>query len=261
MAEIKSSTAAPPYYGTVLKKGSRGPDTALVQSWLSQLPAGAQIGKIDGSFGDKTECAVKLFQNSAGLTTDGRVGPITWDALYDMYVEHQGPGEIYPGIPVRRGAVGAVVQSMQQRLTDIGKTYTAIPAIAADGKFGPASASALKIFQRLFGLSRDAVLGKKSFAALELAWQGIQAGSPVKVPAPYSGVIISQGSTGDSVRLAQSFLNGQKLIELQVQVDGRFGPDTRDAVLLFQQRCEIETDGKIGQITWDMLVQAFNDTL
>ena len=30
-------TAQPPFYGTVLKNGSRGPDCAMVQTWINGL--------------------------------------------------------------------------------------------------------------------------------------------------------------------------------------------------------------------------------
>ena len=38
-------------------------------------------GKIDGDFGPITEGAVKTFQSSRGLKSDGVVGKDTWEAL------------------------------------------------------------------------------------------------------------------------------------------------------------------------------------
>src|SRR5207253_4331795 len=61
---------------------------------------------ITGTFDVTTEQAVKDFQQGAGLTVDGIVGPITWQAL---------PAD--PNTPVlARGASGSVVTALQQDL-------------------------------------------------------------------------------------------------------------------------------------------------
>jgi len=36
---------------------------------------------VDGIFGTNTRAAVVAFQNLFGLTADGIIGPITWDAI------------------------------------------------------------------------------------------------------------------------------------------------------------------------------------
>ena len=38
---------------------------------------------IDGSYGPKTEQAVKTFQKANGCTVDGKVGPQTWEAIFN----------------------------------------------------------------------------------------------------------------------------------------------------------------------------------
>ena len=51
---------------TTLKLGSRGADVKTLQGYLGLAQ--------DGSFGPKTEAAVKKFQADSGLTPDGIVG-------------------------------------------------------------------------------------------------------------------------------------------------------------------------------------------
>jgi hypothetical protein len=60
------------------RRGDLGEAVKAVQSQL--VSRGATL-TIDGNFGAGTEAAVKSFQTSRGLTSDGIVGPKTWNAL------------------------------------------------------------------------------------------------------------------------------------------------------------------------------------
>ncbi len=62
----------------VLRFGDRGPDVRQLQEVLNSK--GANLG-IDGDFGEKTQDAVKAFQQQNGLKADGVVGPKTSLAL------------------------------------------------------------------------------------------------------------------------------------------------------------------------------------
>ena len=59
----------------VLRIGDKGNDVRLVQQALGI--------KVDGDFGRATKTAVEEFQKNNGLTVDGVVGSITWEALGD----------------------------------------------------------------------------------------------------------------------------------------------------------------------------------
>lgn len=84
---MASPTQGPAFPGRVISTGS--PDKASVtaiQNRLNQLGCGPIDA--DGVFGAQTEEAVQLFQtrfpapNGNPLTIDGRVGPMTWAALF-----------------------------------------------------------------------------------------------------------------------------------------------------------------------------------
>lgn len=257
---MKQFNAMPAYYGIVLQKGSSGPDTALVQSWLNGQ-SGRDDLTVDGKFGSGTEAAVKTFQKDAGLSQDGRVGSNTWNALYAAFAARQGSGEIYPGIPVRNGDRGAAVKSMQKKLANLSAFYTAIPNITADGKFGSKSAEALRIFQKLFDLTADEVMGSVTFAELERVWGNRQAGQNTPVPAAYGGSVLSEGSSGDAVRILQNFLTVGGCCTIKIAVDGQFGPATEQAVRNFQAQAGLTEDGKVGPNTWDALRRYFNSNL
>lgn len=59
-----------------LRKGSKGGAVKFLQRKLKGL--GKYSGAVDGIFGSVTEAAVEAFQESAGLSRDGRVGSKTW---------------------------------------------------------------------------------------------------------------------------------------------------------------------------------------
>ena len=60
----------------------RGDDVRQLQLWLNSI--GFRTEPIDGVFGPSTEKAVREFQENAGLTTDGIVGPSTLAALTNL---------------------------------------------------------------------------------------------------------------------------------------------------------------------------------
>jgi peptidoglycan hydrolase-like protein with peptidoglycan-binding domain len=61
-----------------IQVGSSGEEVTTVQTCLKVPP-------VDGSFGQKTERAVKQFQVDQKLRPDGIVGSKTWDALEHVY--------------------------------------------------------------------------------------------------------------------------------------------------------------------------------
>lgn len=61
-----------------LQRGAKGHDVTILQNEL--IEAGFKVLP-DGDFGGITEDAVKAFQTSQGLTSDGVVDRSTWDAL------------------------------------------------------------------------------------------------------------------------------------------------------------------------------------
>ena len=99
-----------------LRKGDKGSDVSELQSLLNEL--GYRDGSdamlaVDGSFGRRTEEAVKNFQRINGLGVDGVCGPKTWAKLdehphaplykvkvkIDLYCR-RGPSTKYPALKV-----------------------------------------------------------------------------------------------------------------------------------------------------------------
>jgi peptidoglycan L-alanyl-D-glutamate endopeptidase CwlK len=64
---------------SVLQQGSSGPDVTALQTKLKAL--GFDPNGVDGNFGPGTKAAVIAFQQSKGLSADGKAGPDTMAAL------------------------------------------------------------------------------------------------------------------------------------------------------------------------------------
>jgi len=139
----------------ILRQGASGASVRTLQQLLRSK--GINVA-VDGSFGPKTAAALKQFQASQGLAADGVCGPKTWAALKATAASSAPKSS---GSPVlKQGAKGAAVVEMQKLLA--GKGYR----LSADGSFGPATANALKQFQRARGLVADGVCGPKTWQAL-----------------------------------------------------------------------------------------------
>ena len=149
---------------------------------------------------------------------------------------------------------------MQRHLNSASKVYTAIANQSVDNHFGNNMINAVKLFQRQFGLSADGIVGKKTWAQIVRIANALAQGTKPKVTTPYPGTLLQRGSSGDSVRLAQSYLNGVGAVPV-LTVDGKFGPSTKNSVVYFQTRNGLKADGIIGSATWQKLVTMFNATL
>ena len=154
---------AKPEYYAASSQGSAGPDTVLIQTWLngSRDPCTHfDPVTVDGRFGSDTAKAVQEFQLRNNLKADGKVGPLTWNALHTKFAAANDGNERYPGIAIKSGQAGAAVQSAQRQLNRKGA------ALNADGRFGSKTTSAVRSFQKANSLPADGVIGPDTWAAL-----------------------------------------------------------------------------------------------
>lgn len=79
----------------------------------------------------------------------------------DMYINTatiiSGVPSSWPGYDLGIGASGDKVRQLQTQLNRIARNYPAIPTITADGIYGPATAEAVRTFQRVFNLPQTGV--------------------------------------------------------------------------------------------------------
>jgi len=65
------------------RRGHKGPEIQKIQKRLKEL--GYYKSAADGVFGPATEDAVKAFQQNNKLTSDGLVGPQTWNLMFARF--------------------------------------------------------------------------------------------------------------------------------------------------------------------------------
>lgn len=74
----------------------------------------------------------------------------------DMYINTaqfiSGVPSSWPGYDLTVGSSGEKVRQLQNQLNRIARNYPAIPTVTADGVYGPATANAVRTFQRIFNL-------------------------------------------------------------------------------------------------------------
>lgn len=63
----------------------------------------------------------------------------------------------WPGYDLSVGASGSKVRQMQEQLNKIAEAYPALPTIAVDGVYGPATKAAVQKFQSIFGLPQTGI--------------------------------------------------------------------------------------------------------
>ncbi len=79
----------------------------------------------------------------------------------------------WPGYDLTVGATGDKVRQMQQQINRIAQNYPAIPRIAADGIYGPATAEAVRTFQGIFNLPQTGVVDYPTWYSISNIYVGV----------------------------------------------------------------------------------------
>ena len=187
-----------------------------------------------------------------------------------------------------KGDKGADVTELQTMLITLGFSCG---NAGVDGDFGNGTESAVKTFQKATGLKVDGLAGKNTMAKLRSLYAGVktvvstpvknnssntvntnnwvsrlqtecnaqgfskQTVDGIKGPKTLAGCpTLKQGASGNITRLLQ-----EKLIALGYNcgscgADGKFGADTKNAVMAFQKKYGLSADGVVGQNTWRKLL-------
>lgn len=233
--------------GATLEMGSEGSAVRALQERLKKL--GYLKGSVDGSYGEATRTAVLAFQQTNGLTADGKAGNATLNVLYSDSAKSAGSSSSSSDsgnkdiastgyVTLETGSTGTGVKKLQQKLKDLGYYNGSV-----DGNFGEGTEVAVETFQRKHNLRVDGKAGP--------ATQRVLYGTSASLN--YN--TLELGSTGTTVKNLQytlyelGFYDGPR--------DGVYGDTTADAVRAFQIRNKLNpVDGKAGNQTLQKLYSA-----
>lgn len=206
---------------SVLRLGSSGQDVITLQYLLnvaaefnSTIPAPKQ----DGNFGRETQQSVAAFQTAAGLSPDGIVGPLTWQALYNTYlgINQVLPPDIDAGVTeyvVRSGDTLWLIAQRYNTTVDAIKRLNGltsdnlsigqvlrIPTAASSGgsyfEYTVRSGDTLWLLAQRYGTTVDAIKNLNGLSGSNLSiGQVLKIPSAGTAPAPYFEYTVRSGDT------------------------------------------------------------------
>ncbi|MEU4421798.1 peptidoglycan-binding protein [Actinoplanes sp. NPDC024001] len=133
------------------RKGDDGHPVLTLQYLLRHR---GQTLTADGVFGDKTDAALRAFQQANQLAVDGIAGPLTWPKLI---------------VTVQRGSVGDAVRAAQEELRT--RDQSSNPQPTVDGDFGEKTEAAVRTFQEgvragVPDMAVDGIVGPMTWQAM-----------------------------------------------------------------------------------------------
>jgi len=245
------------HHGKLLKRGSHGSDVKELQHLLNHH--GANL-KVDGDFGPKTESAVRGFQRSHGLESDGVVGAKTAAKL----VAHKKPS--IEDRFVKVGDQGTDVLAAEKRLKLLGYDPGTV-----DGKYDAQTAAAVRQFKLDSPELKDKIgqhMGAEAKQALAADVKQLNHDpyhARVKPSVEHrrldalttqqAATGISEGAQGNAVKNIQAHLKATGYDP--GTVDGKFDGRTTAMVKKFQSETGLPATGTVDAETWGHLKQSY----
>ena len=271
------------YPGVLLRIGTfGGEDTRTIQRQLNRIrrnyPSIPAIPDANGFYDAATRAAVTQFQRIFNLAPDGIVGKATWYKIKQIYNAVKKVSELYSeGITIseverifsealKRGNRGNDVRTIQYFLNFLAFFNDRLVDLNVDGIFGPATENAVKTFQREYGLTPDGIVGRATWYAILDAYYATLNSLPDEYRSYssllYPGFTITTGSSGNVVNQLQTFLRviaqNNNAVPL-ITADGIYGDRTKAAVAAVQKLSGIPQTGSVGPLTWNAIVNLYNE--
>ena len=270
------------YPGVALSRGSFGDDVRIIKNELNRIrrnyPAIPKISSATSVYDGETEEAVKAFQRIFNLTADGVVGKATWYKIKQIYAavkrlsELTSEGLTIPEVErvfkteLSIGDSGAEVEALQYYLAFLGYFYPQLPPIPITGFFDEMTRDAVFTFQKEYNMPVTGVVDIGTYYTIESIYRQAVADLPANyqsaIGEPYPGRFLVEGDRGEEVAVIQGYLNRIGRIDPtipEIAVDGVFGPQTKRAVIAFQEQIGVEPNGAVGPVEWVEIITRGNN--
>ena len=184
-------------------------------------------------------------------------------------------GGSFSGTTLRLGDISEDVRTIQTRLNRISTNFPNIPKIyPTDGVFDADTEHAVRAFQRQFNLTADGLVGRATWYRIAFIYNNVKRLSELNSEGLTLDEIsrqyperLSEGMRGAGVQLLQYFLAivGEFYNALPRwqpgQIDGIFGPQTREAVAAYQRLIGLPITGVVDRETWYALLSTYRSVL
>lgn len=178
-------------------------------------------------------------------------------------------GGSWPGVTYRLGDTGEEVRTIQNRLNRISTNYPNIPKISpVNAIYDAGTERAVRAFQQQFNLTPDGIVGKATWYRIAFIYNNVKRLSELNSEGLLLSDVsrqypeeLSEGMQGVYIQLLQYFLSivGAYYDELPrlPDIDGVFGPQTRNAVIAYQKMMGLPQTGVVNQETWNALISTY----
>ena len=129
--------------------------------------------------GNRTKCRGLSQWGSQSLAEQGysAIDIIHYYYGNDMYINSadiiSGVPSSWPGYDLTIGSSGEKVRQLQQQLNRIAKNYPAIPTLIPDGIYGPDTADAVRMFQKIFHLPQTGIVDYPTWFEISDIYVGV----------------------------------------------------------------------------------------
>lgn len=260
-----------------LQQGADSSAVRTLQNRLNRIainfPSIPFILPENGEFDNQTALAVRAFQRLFRIEETGTVNRETWYRIQYIYTavkklaELSSEGEFsqtdtFNGRNLQVGDRGTEVLRIQQYLQYISDRLGSDsgPAPTVDGVFGDTTQRAVRSFQEYYGLIPTGTVNEATWNGIVTTYYALGGGEVVRDDFPYPGTPLRRGSRGNDVSSLQTMLNRVATVNVSMPllaVDGIFGPQTEQAVRMFQEYYGLTVDGIAGPQTWKVLAQEY----